>query len=198
MPTHALFAAIAAALCVLIEGCATTTVQSSGMRLQEPLCAEGEAKPSAVLYWMPQWRADQKEPQAREALVRRGIERFVSEQSCLAIVAAERWPDADGVPSNEALVRHADDAHPRPAVALLVVVRELGPRLLVGLPVLIEGGTEAVIDVRVLRLTNGERLMDTRTQWRNGGTFVIKGVGSLDVDLSAALRSAFAPVSPRR
>uniref|UniRef100_UPI002600E11D hypothetical protein n=1 Tax=uncultured Methylibium sp. TaxID=381093 RepID=UPI002600E11D len=75
---------------------------------------------------------------------------------------------------------------------------ELGPRLLVGLPMLIEGGTEVVIDVRVLRRTDGERLMDTRTQWRNGGTFVIKGVGSLDVDLSAALRSAFAPVSPRR
>ncbi len=36
--------------------------------------------------------------------------------------------------------------------------------------------------------------MDTRTQWRNGGTFVINGVGSLDADLSAALRSAFAPV----
>ncbi len=34
---------------------------------------------------MPQWRAEQKEPQAREALARLGIERFVSEQSCPAM-----------------------------------------------------------------------------------------------------------------
>lgn len=194
MPTATSRLALAAAAgALLLAGCATTTVRSSGTALQQPLCGAGGAKMSAAMYWMPQWRADQKEPQAREALARRGIEQFVAQHPCLAIAEIQRVPSGAGVPSNETLLRRVQDTSPPPELALLVVVRELGPRLVVGLPTLVEGGTEAVIEVRVLRVSTAELLADSRTEWRNGGTFVVKGVGSLDADLSAALSSALMP-----
>lgn len=183
---------------LLLSGCATTTVQSSGTALRQPLCRADGIKPTAVLYWMPRWRADQKEPQVREALAQRGVERFVAQQPCLDITGAQRLAgDSGGVPDNAELLGRAGEARPAPELALLVVVRELGPRLLIGLPALVEGGTEVVIEVRVLRLSNAEVLMDGRTQWRNGGTFVIKGIGSLDTDMAVALGSVLVPQPPK-
>lgn len=81
-----------------------------------------------------------------------------------------------------------------PERVLLIVVRELGPRLPVGLPTIVEGGTEVLVDVRVLGPRSPAPLAETRTLWRNGGVFVLKGTRTLDTDLSAALRATL--VSP--
>jgi hypothetical protein len=72
---------------------------------------------------------------------------------------------------------------------VLIVVRELGPKLLIGSPVLVEGGTEVVIEVRVLDGHTAESMANVRTHWQNGGALVVKGVGTLDQDMSAALRT---------
>jgi hypothetical protein len=37
-----------------------------------------------------------------------------------------------------------------------------------------------------------------RAHWQNGGTFVIKGVKSLDQDMSAALAAALMPAAVNR
>lgn len=65
----------------------------------------------------------------------------------------------------------------------------MGPRLVFGLPVIHEGGTEVVIDIRALNVQTEESLDSVQTSWRNGGAFVIKGVKTLDQDLSSALRA---------
>jgi hypothetical protein len=88
---------------------------------------------------------------------------------------------------NEELIPSASSSNPKPERVLLVVVRELGPRLLIGIPVVVEGGTEVLVDVRVLDATTSELLATTHTIWRNGGMFVIKGIKTLDQDMSAAL-----------
>ena len=53
--------------------------------------------------------------------------------------------------------------------------------------VVVEGSTEVLVDVRVVDVATAEPLAATQTLWRNGGTFVIKGVKTLDQDMSAAL-----------
>jgi hypothetical protein len=143
-----------------------------------------------VIYWMSQWRPDQKESVAREALAQRGIEIFIAQHPCLAVTALERLPANASTPSNAALLRQAAGVNPPPKRVVLIVVRELGPRLLIGLPMLIEGGTEVVIEVRVLDPTTAKPLADACTQWRHGGKFIVKGVRSLDEDMSAALTAA--------
>ena len=186
------------ALIALLSGCASTTVETSGTPLGRPLCASAESRLPVAIYWLPQWRPDQKEPAAREALAQRGIEDFVARHPCLTLTALERLPAGAGTPSDAALLRQAATLNPPPERVVLIVVRELVPRLLIGLPMGVEGGTEVVIEVRVLDPTATEPLADARTQWRNGGKFVIKGVRSLDVDMSAALTAALMPASASR
>ena len=199
MTPPALRPALAAALgSLLLAGCASTTVQSSGTPLQQPLCRAQGSRPTTALYWEPRWRADQKEPQVREALVRRGIERFVARQGCLDIVDTQRLAGEGRDPADDAeLLRRAGSARPAPELVLRVAVRELGPRLVIGLPVLVEGGTEVALAVRLLRVASAEVLLDSQILWRHGGAFVVKGLGSLDADLAEALNVALQP-SPAR
>lgn len=178
------------AFAALLSGCASTTVETSGTPLARPLCASSQSRLPVAIYWMPQWRPDQKEPAAREALAQRGIEDFIARHPCLSLTALERLPAGAGTPSDAALLRQAATLNPPPERVVLIVVRELGPRLVIGLPTGVEGGTEVVIEVRVLDPAAAAPLADARTQWRNGGKFVIKGVHSLDADMSAALSVA--------
>jgi len=87
---------------------------------------------------------------------------------------------------------------PAPDRVLLIVIRELGPKLIIGIPMLVEGGTEAVLEVRVHDVRTSEVMAAIRTHWQNGGTFVIKGVKTLDQDMSAALRAALMPPTAPR
>jgi hypothetical protein len=143
-----------------------------------------------LVYWATQWRADQKEPQQREAAARRGLEDFLSRTTCLSVVAAERFPPDQTLPDEEAAVRLAATRGSLPDRIVLVAVRELGPKLTIGIPVIVEGGTEVLLDVRVLDPKAPGLLADAQTLWRNGGTFVIKGVKTLDGDMSEALKAA--------
>jgi hypothetical protein len=185
--------ALLAGACTL-AACATTRVETSGTVLREPLCGVGGKPLSALVYWGPQWRPDQKEPPLREAAALRGIREFFGGLTCLSAVEIRRIPgepDA-GIPADEQLLRQAGAASPAPDRVVLIVVRELGPRLFIGIPVVVEGGTEVVIDVRVLDVKAGAALAGTRVHWENGGTMVVKGVKSLDQDMAAALRVALA------
>jgi len=194
MSRSSIFAIICA--CTLV-GCASTKIETSGSSLREPLCQAGAEKVSVLVYWRPQWRPDQKAPPLREAAALRGIEDFFASSRCVATVDIRRLPGelSVDVPSDAQLLRLSAATAPSPDRVLLIVVRELGPKLVIGIPVLIEGGTEVVIDVRVLNAHTSKSMANVRTHWQNGGTFVIKGVKTLDQDMSAALRTTLMPAA---
>jgi hypothetical protein len=181
-----------------LAGCAVTTVETSGVPLTQPLCTPGAPPVSTMVYWGPQWRADQKEPSLREAAAERGIQDFLSRSDCLAVAGLHRLAAGSPVPSDEELHRQAAAVTPPPDRVVLIVVRELGPRLVVGLPVIVEGGTEVLVEVRVLNAHTSQSVANTRTLWRNGGTFVIKGVKTLEQDMSAALSATLMPYLPAK
>ena len=171
----------------LLAGCASTKVEITGSQLKAPLCETGAPPVSTLVYWSSKWRPDQKEPARREAAALRGIQDFLRRSRCLSVLSVNRLATAQVPASDDALIRLASSANQKPERVLLIVVRELGPRLLLGLPVIEEGGTEVLVDVRVLDGTTAKSLANTQTLWRNGGRFVIKGVKTLDQDMSAAL-----------
>jgi len=177
----------------LLAGCASTTIENTGSPLKAPLCKPGETPRTVYVVWGPEWRPDQKEPAEREALAQKGIEEFLAGVPCLTAVGLKRFPARSAIPTNEELLHLARSAKPPADVALLVVVHELGPVLLIGIPVIVEGGTDVVIDVRVLESATSAVLAESRTHWKNGGTFVIKGTGSLARDMASALRAALLP-----
>ena len=163
--------------------------------MQQPFCNAGGEKLSALVYWGPQWRPDQKEPERREVAAQRGIDAFLADSACVARFEMRRLPGGGmaEVPSDEALLKQAAAASPRPDKVLVIVVRELGPILRIGIPSIVEGGTEVVLELRLLDVPTSSARANVRTHWSNGGTFVVKGVGSLERDMSAALAAALTP-----
>jgi hypothetical protein len=164
--------------------------------LKEPLCQANAPALAVAIWWVPQWRPDQKEPALREAAALRGIQDFLTRSGCLLLADMHRLPAGHALPTNDDLLRLAAAVQPLPERVVLIVVRELGPRLLVGTSAIVEGGTEAVVDVRVLDVRTSGLLADSRTIWRNGGSFVIKGVETLEQDMRAALTAALMPGRP--
>lgn len=193
--------AVAAGL-TLLTGCANMQVDNSGSTSREPLCQrQGEAVPALVL-WQTQWRADQKEPALREEAARRGIERFFAESGCFAPAQVRQIPAGQraGASLSPAEVRDLAMAERVPAQrAVFIAVRELGPVLkLLSSLALVDGGTEVLLDFKIMATQTGETLGDFRTHWRNGGPWVIKGVGTLEDDMVSALHEALRPGQPPR
>jgi hypothetical protein len=193
---------LALALLGGVTGCANLQVDNSGSTSREPLCQRaGEALPALVM-WRAHWRPDQKEPSLREEAARRGIERFFAQSGCYSPAQVVQTPQGQrpGTALTPAEVRDAAMALKVPAQrAVFVTVRELGPVLkLLSSLALVDGGTEVVLDVKVMATRTGETLGDFRTHWRNGGPWVFKGVATLEDDMVAALGEALhpAPVSP--
>lgn len=181
-----------------LSGCASTTVESTGQTMQAPLCGSAAAPASAsvAVLWGPSWRPDQKEPPLREAAALRGIQQFFATQRCLTDVAIARIDiPAQGELSDAALLDKAKALTPHADKAVLIVVRELGPLLRIGLPTLVEGGTEVVIEVRVVDAARQASLAQVQTHWHKGGPFYIQGVKTLDQDMQAALASVLAAPS---
>jgi hypothetical protein len=127
-----------------------------------------------------------KEPLCPEGGVKR---------SALVYWTTQWRPDQNSgeIPSDAELLRLAGASVPDRIV--FIVVRELGPKLVIGIPAIVEGGTEVLIDVRVLDVRGARSLAEVRTHWQNGGTFVIKGVKSLDQDVGSALAAALMPAA---
>lgn len=178
-----------------LSGCASTTIDVTGQALQAPLCgsATASATASVAVLWGPLWRIDQKEPPLREAAALKGIQQFFTSQRCVTDVAiqriaippqGERLSDAALLEAAKALAPHADKV-------VLIVVRELGPKLRIGLPTLVEGGTEVVVEVRVVDARRQMSEAQVQTHWQKGGPFYVKGIKSLDQDMQAALASVF-------
>ena len=192
MPVGREMAVLASAFLVALTGCASTNVETTGATMREPLCKAGAQKLSALVYWGPHWRPDQKEPERREAAALRGIESFFTNSECIAKVDVHRLSGGSTaeVPPDEALLRQASAGTPRADKVLVIVVRELGPILRIGIPWIAEGGTEVVLELRLLDVPTSTAQANVRTHWWNGGTFVIRGVGSLDRDMGAALAAA--------
>lgn len=187
-------AILASAFLATLLGCASTSVETTGTTLREPLCKAGAERRSVLAYWGARWRPDQKEPERREAAALRGIESFLADSGCVAGYQVRRLPGEQlaEIPS-DALQKMASSATPRPDKVLAIIVRELGPVLRIGIPSIVEGGTEVVLELRLLDVATSSLQADVRTHWSNGGTFVVKGVGSLDRDMSAALAAALQP-----
>lgn len=180
---------IALVALVFLTGCATTKVETIGSPLEKPFCQLKKPPITTLVLWGTQWRPDQKEPHLREAAASRGIREFLNSFSCISATDVRKISWGEHPPLNEDILRIAASSKPEPEMVLFVVVRELGPRLIIGIPSIVEGGTEVKIDVRVLEMQSSKLLADSQTLWRDGGTFVIKGIGTLDHDMSSALSS---------
>jgi len=184
------------ALCAMLGGCASTTVEQTGQSPGSPLCQGSGERLTALVLWGPVWRPEQKEPALREEAARQGLVDFFATSGCFAAHELRRLPGGSSaaVPSDTELSALAAAASPKPDRVLVVIVHELGPIVKVlKSPGLVEGGTEVVLQLTALDAHMGELLARHRTHWRNGGDLVIKGVATLPQDMQEALAAALQP-----
>lgn len=173
---------------LVIVGCASTTTVKVSPSPQAPVC---EASKTAFVLWRTQWRADQKDVLERETAATAGVRRFFESSGCFKSVSVERLPQL----SEEQASQNASAAVNRVDKVVLVSVRELGPTVKIGSSIaLVEGGTEAVLDVS--EFVSGRATPRVfSVQWNSGGPGVLKGVASLPQDMQAALVAALQPAA---
>lgn len=176
-----------AALLLAVGGCASTITSQLSPSPQEPVCAPST---TALVWWRPRWRADQKDAVAREAAAAAGLDQFFKNSGCFQSASLERLPPRS---DESAQAAAAAQATKRNGKVVLIRVRELGPTVKIGAsPALLEGGTEVVLDVS--EFLPGRTTPRTFTvEWRNGGPGVLKGVASLPQDMQAALAAGLQP-----
>ncbi|MFM2120375.1 MAG: hypothetical protein RL722_1843 [Pseudomonadota bacterium] len=203
--------ALALAALLGLGACASTQWQAQGERLARPLCEAGGPTDTAAILWAPAWRPDQKEPARREALAEQGLALFQAQAqgpapaSCLAISRIERRAELSSPDRPDPAALRASlgtsvgsSTGEAPRYLILLRLRELGPRLSLGLPVGVEGGTEVVVDLRVHDQRQQLWLAEQQLRRWHGGNFYVKGVDGLPADLADTLRAALlAPASTR-
>lgn len=176
------------ALVLAVGGCASTTTISLSPSPQTPVC---DASRTALVLWRTQWRADQKDVPEREQAAAAGIARFFDTSGCFQSASVQRLPPL----SVEQAKQTAAAAAGQSGRVVLLSVRELGPIVKLGSSIaLVEGGTEAVVDVSEF-VSGTEAPRTFAVQWRSGGPGVLKGVASLPQDMQAALAAALQPAS---
>jgi hypothetical protein len=164
---------------VLLSACTTTTTVTISSPDQAPIC-QPQSGLKAIVLWRTNWRPNQKDIPEREAAASQGIADFFADSRCFLSTTVVR---ADSVCA-ETAVPHGSD------LLLLLTVRELGPTVkLFSSAALVEGGTEVVVDVARYLPGRIEPDRQFSIHWRNGGPGVVKGVQSLPVDMTAALRA---------
>ena len=177
---------VAAALLGACAGTATTRVTLTPPD-PAPVCQPQAAVKASVL-WRTRWRVDQKDVPEREAAAVQGITRFFAEGGCFpsAVVArVDPSVTAFAVPPGSDLL-------------LVLTVRELGPTVkLLSSAALVEGGTEVVVDVAVVRPGRREPDQQFSIRWQDGGPGVVKGVQTLPADMGAALKAGLRAPSGR-
>ncbi len=179
-------------VCAALTGCATISIETSGTTMKGPLYRSGGDQITVISFWQSRWRFDQKEPEFREAVAARGIQDFFSSTGCIDNFEICRLnsQDATDRQSDEELLKLASTLIPGIDRVFLITVRELGPNLVIGFPVIVKGGTEAVLDIRVIDAWNSESIANFRIHWLNDGIFVIKGVKTLPSDMKSTLKVA--------
>jgi hypothetical protein len=181
--------ALAVSLCaMLLAACASTNVTLSPSP-QAPVC---DRSASAVVLWAPQWRPDQKDVAAREEAAASGLSSFFASSGCFARTELRRVSSLNPLEVNSELGASGGQF----GAVVTIAVRELGPVVkLLSSASLVEGGTEAVLQVTSRRLQPSSQAREFTVHWRHGGPGVVKGVASLPSDMSAALRSGLQPAT---
>jgi hypothetical protein len=174
----------------LLASCAATTSLTLAPSPQTALCQRSPQRINAVVLWGTNWRVEQKDVTDRETAANNGIARFFQESGCFANVEIRRL--SSSATPHEHAAAMANQA--TTDVALVVIVRELGPVLKLGSSAaLIEGGTEVVLDFVAYQARAATPPRAFSAHWQNGGPGVVKGVASLPADIESALAASLQP-----
>lgn len=171
---------------VLVVGCSSVQiVDEAGVGVPPLRSALGRV---AVLP-ETRWRPDQKEPEVREAIVWRALDEVFGGTPGVVrpLATYSLEPEA---------MTLAREAGAGTETAIFLQVQELGPILLLSLPVLWSGYSDVKLRFRAVRVPSGEVLLDVQRRRQVGGPFEVRGLWPLQRELVLTLRELLGTVGP--
>lgn len=174
-----------AAACGLlaVSACASAPPPVEMPAAQAALCAPGVSLGAVVVAPLTRWRADQKEPELREAIAMKAIEAVLPAMPCAASVAVlPILPDAQSV------ARLSEARRTGATTAILVHIEELGPIAIVSFPTLWSTWSDVKFTLDAVDVASGEVLRSIPHRRQQGGAYEVRGLDPLQAEMEQALK----------
>lgn len=150
---------------------------------QAPVCAPGASLGKVVVAPLTRWRADQKEPELREAIAMKAIEAAVPGMPCATGVKV--LPIAPDVSSAARLAEARSDGA---ETAILIHIEELGPIAILSFPALWSTWSDVKFTLDVVDVVTGSVRRSIPHHRQKGGAFEMRGLEPLQAEMEQALK----------
>ncbi len=158
---------------------------------QAALCAPGVSLGKVVVAPLTRWRADQKEPEVREAIAMKAIEAVLPAMPCAASVTVMPvLPDAQSV------ARLSEARRDGARSIVFIRVDELGPIAIVSFPALWSTWSDVKFTLDVLDVASGDTLRSIPHRRQKGGAYEVRGLEPLQAEMEQALKDVVLGASP--
>lgn len=164
-------------------GCASAPPGAEAIPAQAPLCASGVSLGKVVIAPLTRWRADQKEPEVREAIALKAIEAVAPAIACASSVKVLGIA-ADARSAQALATAKAGGAN----TALLIRIDELGPIAILSFPALWSTWSDVKFTLDAVDVQSGTTLRSVPHRRQKGGAFEARGLDPLQAEMEAALK----------
>ena len=185
------FAAIIALLAA--SACASSAPPPITMpAAQAAVCGPGVSLGKVMVAPLTRWRADQKEPEVREAIAMKAINTAFAGAPCAAgaTVLPIATDDTSAARLTQARMEGAN-------TAILVRIDELGPIAVVSFPALWSTWSDVQFTLDVVDVATGNVVRSIPHRRQKGGAFEMRGLEPLQAEMEIALRDVLLGDTPQ-
>lgn len=174
---------IIVAVAIAAASCATAPPPVDAPPAQAALCSPGVSLGKVVIVPLARWRADQKEPEVREAIAMRAIEAVAPTITCAESVKV--MPIALESQAEARLVQaRLDSAN----TAILIHIDELGPIAVLSFPTLWSTWSDVKFTLDAVDVASGQAARSIPHHRREGGAYEARGLDPLQGEMERALK----------
>jgi hypothetical protein len=174
---------VAVSLALALTACASAPPGAESIASQPPLCAPGVSLGKVVVAPVTRWRADQKEPEVREAIVMKAVEAVAPEISCAASTTV--LP----ITADTNTVARLSEAKAAGATTVVFIrVDELGPIAILSFPALWSTWSDVKFTLDAFDVATGNVRRSIPHRRQKGGVFEVRGLGPLQGEMELALK----------
>lgn len=170
-------------LMLAATACASAPPGAQDLPVQAAVCAPGVSLGKVVIAPLTRWRADQKEPEVREAIAMRAIEAVLPAMPCATGV--DVLPIAPDASSAARLSEARSDGA---ETAILIHIEELGPIAILSFPALWSTWSDAKFTLDVVDTATGVVRRSIPHRRQKGGAFELRGLEPLQAEMEQALK----------
>lgn len=175
-----------------VAGCATSSPPPVEIPPAQPaLCAPGVSLGKVMVAPLTRWRADQKEPELREAIAVKAIEAVLPAMPCATSVQVKPvLPDA------QAVARLSEARRDGMKSIVLIRIDELGPIAILSFPALWSTWSDVSFTLDVVDTATGDTLRSIPHRRQKGGAYEVRGLEPLQAEMEQALKDVILGAAP--